>query len=43
MSEYPEPVAVDEQQPVMPVTHQRILVIMAVLGVLGSIAGFVFI
>ena len=34
---------VEDQQTIMPISHQRILVIMAVLGVLGSIAGFAFV
>ncbi len=43
MSDDFEPVAVDEPQTIMPISHERILVIMAGLGVLGSIAGFVFV
>ncbi|MEJ7847357.1 MAG: ATP synthase subunit I [Pyrinomonadaceae bacterium] len=43
MSDDLEPVAVDEAQPIMPISHGRILVIMAVLSVLGSIAGFAFV
>ena len=31
-----------EPQNIMPISHRRILVIMAVLSLLGSIAGFVF-
>lgn len=42
MSDDTEPVIV-EPRPVMPLSHQRILVIMAVLGSLGSIAGFAFV
>lgn len=34
---------VEDQQSIMPISHQRILVIMAVLGVLGGIAGFAFV
>ena len=40
MSDDREPVEI-KPQTVSPLSHQRILVIMAVLGLLGSIAGFV--
>ncbi|MBC7899922.1 MAG: ATP synthase subunit I [Saprospiraceae bacterium] len=43
MSDDLEPVVAEQQQPIMPISHGRILVIMAVLAVLGSIAGFVFV
>lgn len=42
MSEEHEPVAVEESG-VTPPTNQRILVIMAAIGFLGTIAGFIFV
>lgn len=44
MTDNSEPAVEAEQQPtIMPLSHRRILVIMAVLGLLGSIAGFAFV
>ena len=40
MSDDTEPA---ESQNIMPLSHRRILVIMALLGLLGSIAGFAFV
>ncbi len=42
MSDDLEPAAVD-QKPIMPISHERILVIMACLGLIGTIAGFAFV
>ena len=43
MSDDLEPVAVEDQKPIMPISHERILVIMAGMGVLGTISGFAFV
>lgn len=43
MSDQFEPLSADAQGNTTPPTNSRIIVIMAVLGVIGTIAGFVFI
>jgi len=42
MSEDFEPIA-NEQENLVPLTHQRILIVMAAVAILGSLLGFVFV